>query len=249
MADREALRDAAGRAVATFVPGTRDGLPLADDVAVAPGVALADVAAAAEASLGGHIVGAAVDLGELLVARGATARRRVVVMTRDLRPAVAPVTPAAGVSVAPAGATAPDALLDAYIAAYPPGHPDHRPGLGRDGEREELRELMAGEVIGTQLACSRIAVAGGEEVGAALLYDHRGVPPLGGPWVGELFRHPDAPAGTGAALLASALSAARAGGMATVGLVVTEGNPARRLYERAGFVERQRLFAVLLPPR
>lgn len=247
MTDREALRDAAGRTLATFVRGTRDGLPLADDVALAPGVALTDVADAAAASLGGHIVGATIDLGELLVARGATARRRVVVMVRDLRHPIDRVAPAPGVSVVPAGATSPGALLDAYVAAYPPGHPDHRPALDRDGEHEELRELMSGEVIGAQLACSRVAVAGGAEVGAALLYDHHGAPPLGGPWVGELFRHPDAPAGTGAALLASALAAARAGGLATVGLVVTEGNPARRLYERAGFVERRRLLAVLLP--
>lgn len=249
MADREALRDATGRDVATFVRGTRDGLPLADDVLPAPGVAHEDVAAAAEASLAGHIVGASIGVGELLVARGATPRRRVVVMARDMGVVVEPVAPAAAVSVLPAGSTSPDALLDAYIAAYPPGHPDHRPALDREGELEELRELMAGEVVGPQLACSRVAIAGDAPVGAALLYDHAGKRPLGGPWVGELFRHPDAPAGTGAALLASALAAARDDGLATVGLVVTEGNPAQRLYERAGFVERQRLFAVLLPPR
>ena len=65
-------------------------------------------------------------------------------------------------TIEPAAGRTPDDLLDAYIDAYPPAHPDHHVGLDRDGQREMLRALMAGEVIGPLLGCSRVArTAGG----------------------------------------------------------------------------------------
>jgi GNAT superfamily N-acetyltransferase len=98
------------------------------------------------------------------------------------------------------------------------------------------------------LACSQTAAAGGAMAGAALILDRPGDPPLCGPWVGELFRHPDAPPGTGAALLAAALDRAAADGLPHVGLRVSSGNPALRLYERLGFTPTRSSVAVLVPP-
>ena len=46
-------------------------------------------------------------------------------------------------------------------------------------------------------------------VGAALIMDMSGSPPLDGPWVGELFRHPEAPPAPGPRMLV-ARSTARA---------------------------------------
>ena len=59
-------------------------------------------------------------------------------------------------------------------------------------------------------------------------------PPLHGPWLLELFRVPGR-RGVGALLLERALHELAAAGHASLGLSVTEGNPARGLYERLGF--------------
>jgi ribosomal protein S18 acetylase RimI-like enzyme len=50
----------------------------------------------------------------------------------------------------------------------------------------------------------------------------------------ELFRDPAHP-GTGRALLERALQRAAAAGLPALGLAVTDGNPAARLYEAVGF--------------
>jgi GNAT superfamily N-acetyltransferase len=67
--------------------------------------------------------------------------------------------------------------------------------------------------------------------GAILIGTLPGDPPLNGPWIIELFRHP-AHRGVGRALLERALAIAP---VPALGLMVTEGNPARRLYEALGF--------------
>jgi GNAT superfamily N-acetyltransferase len=206
------------------------------------------IADAVERDLCGHIIGAPRELGELLVARGAVARRRSTLMECDPAAARPPdPAPPAGVTIEPAAGRTPDDVLDAYIDAYPPAHPDHHAGLDRDGQREMLRALMAGEVIGPLLGCSRVARTAGGYVGAALVFDPAGEPPLGVPWVGELFRHPDAPRGVGAALLAAMLDQARDDGLAVVGLRVSDGNPARALYDRLGFRPRQEVVTVFVP--
>ena len=212
------------------------------------GASAEQIADAIERELPGHIVGAPRELGELLILRGAIVRRRSTLMECDPsaeRP-LAPVVPP-GVTIEPAPGRTPDDLLAAYMDAYPPAHPDHHVGLDRDGQREMLRALMAGEVIGPLLDCSRVARTAAGYVGAALVFDPSGEPPLGGPWIGELFRHPDAPRGTGAALLAATLDRARADGLRVVGLRVSDGNPARELYDRLGFRPRQEVVTVFVP--
>ncbi|HEY5144250.1 MAG TPA: hypothetical protein VII98_12195 [Solirubrobacteraceae bacterium] len=245
---RTTLRGTGGDSVATYLAGTREGLPLADDLQPAAGATPELVIATVLRELRGHIVAGGVALGEALVAAGAQPRRRARVMTRDPQ-AMPPDAPApAGAAIEQATASDVDALLDAFVAAYPPGHPDHRAGGDRPSEREQLRALMAGEVIGPLLACSRLARDGsGAVVGGALVCDPPGGPPLAGPWLGELFRHPAAPAGTGAALLAAALARARADGLRSIGLAVTDGNPALRIYVDAGFTVAREQFAVLVP--
>lgn len=62
-------------------------------------------------------------------------------------------------------------------------------------------------------------------------------------WVHAVYLHPDARGtGAGAALVAAAIDRARADGVKTVGLWVNGKNvPARRLYERLGFLETGRV--------
>jgi ribosomal protein S18 acetylase RimI-like enzyme len=132
-------------------------------------------------------------------------------------------------------------LAPARERAYPRGHVDWE--LGWD-PRVELERILAGEECGPLLACSRVGVADGAVVGAALVTDDADgglvVPP--GLLVADLYRDP-APRwrGLGGALLRRALAAAAEaapaadGGREAAHLVVTEGNDARRLYDALGF--------------
>ena len=93
---------------------------------------------------------------------------------------------------------------------------------------------MAGEVIGPLLGCSRVALTADGYVGAALVFDPAGEPPLGVPWVGELFRHPDAPSGVGASLLAATLDQARDDGLARRRAARQRREPGARALRPAG---------------
>jgi GNAT superfamily N-acetyltransferase len=145
--------------------------------------------------------------------------------------AAAPL-PAGMTAEAPGRPTA--ELVPARTRAYPPSHPDWAatwdPG-------RELGRILAGTECGELLDASRIAVADGAVAGAVLLTDDPEgslvVPP--GLLVADVFRDP-APAwrGVGSALLRRALAAA-ADGHDAAHLLVTEGNPARRIYDRLGF--------------
>ncbi len=73
-------------------------------------------------------------------------------------------------------------------------------------------------------------------VALALINRMLAEPPAGGPWVSEICRHQNPRyAGLGAALLRQVMAQLAADGESSLSLVVTEGNPARQLYERLGF--------------
>ncbi|HEX8100987.1 MAG TPA: GNAT family N-acetyltransferase [Solirubrobacteraceae bacterium] len=247
MPEREVLRDAGGRPVATYVHVDRRSGPMADLVVPAAGVERADVVAALFAQRPGWLAGTEDRaLGDALIRAGAQLRRSAHVYSRDLRagPPV-PESPAPpGVVMAPLEAVDDD-LAAACAAAYGADHPDHRPHAGPDA----LEALVAGEVVGHLMHASRAAWRDGRQVGAVVITDSPHDPPEGGPWIGELFRAPDPRlAGLGAALLAAALHAARDDGLATLGLVVSDGNPARALYERFGFRHLASACTVWLSP-
>jgi GNAT superfamily N-acetyltransferase len=122
-------------------------------------------------------------------------------------------------------------LLDAYRAAFGTGHVDYR---DEPPERSlaDLESHLSGREFGPLLRGSGLAIApDGAVAGAILLGRLPGDPPLNGPWVIEVFRHP-AHRGVGRALCERALALVQ---VETLGLMVTEGNPARGLYEELGF--------------
>ncbi|MEU6426137.1 GNAT family protein [Microbispora sp. NPDC046973] len=231
-AERHGLAGAGGVPVMSYIEGVRDGGPWAYAIEdIGPGAA-----DAITSRMPGWVVSAPVELGRALLDRGARLLRHMNVMRCDL-PIARPVAGAApdGFRIVSCDRSPAD-VFPAWFAAYPPGHPDYRPRDREKALKEELVPLLGGEEIGPLLPCSVLAVRDGssgmgEVVGGVLVTDSNR-----GPWIADVFRHPDrSPRGLGALMLSATLAQAGADGLTCVGLVVTEGNPARRLYERLGF--------------
>ncbi|KAA9373891.1 GNAT family N-acetyltransferase [Microbispora cellulosiformans] len=229
-----------GSPAISYTEGERYGLPCADQVeALSP-----DAAGVILEKLPGWAVAGPPDLGRELLAHGARLRRHAHQMTCDLR--TAPPADAAapeGFRFVPCD-RAPEDVFPAWRAAYPPGHVDHRPRDGATGLREELAPLLAGEILGELLPCSVLAVDEGDTVAGGVLVNRFG--DLA--WVTEVFRHPGrTPAGLGARMLGAVRERAYATGWDRLGLAVTEGNPARRVYERLGFTLVHSSMTVVIP--
>lgn len=194
-----------------------------------PGVSVERAAKAILEQLRGMRIAADEPLGRALVAAGGSQLRHAHLMTHDM--AVRPQwRHPRGYRLTDLDRPATD-LLDAYRAAFGPGHVDYR---DEPPERAlaELESHLSGREFGPPLRGSGLAVAvDGTVAGAILLGVLPGEPPLNGPWLIEVFRHPDH-RGVGRALCERALALAD---VPVLGLMVTEGNPARGLYETLGF--------------
>jgi len=191
------LVDAAGDVVGSFELGDRDGRPLADRFRPADGVAPERAAAAAMAELKGWRLSGDEQFGRLLIALGARPRRHAHAMSRDLirDPAptewLEPQVPA-GTRLTVVDRPAAD-LVPALLAAFPPDHPDFETVPAREHPELDLAELMSGRLMGPLLRCSALAVGeGGDVLGAILVNGGAGEPPFGGPWISNVFRHPEA---------------------------------------------------------
>ncbi|MFI0462939.1 GNAT family N-acetyltransferase [Saccharopolyspora sp. 5N102] len=186
--------------------------------------------------------------GEALLRAGARLKRHAHAMRRDLRadpppPEWAELTPAAPLRVVACDRPASE-LLPAWREAFPPEHPDRGSGDDQQVLVELLQPLLAGRVLGPVLGCSALVVDAGDRVAAGLVInDHDGVP-----WVGDVFRRPAAEfAGLGGLLLRRAMAWLNAQGWHEVGLAVTVGNPAQRVYERLGFAITATTMTVEIP--
>lgn len=222
------LRDAEGP-VGTYDRDERGGVVYADLFRREPGVSVERAARAVLADLRGMRIAGDEALGRALIAAGGRVLRHAHLMSHDLAERPEWHEPA-GYRLTDVDRPAAD-LVDAFRAAYPPGHLDHREESG-----EQVLTLLDGYLQGREfgplLRGSGLAVVpDGPVVGAILIGTLPGDPPLNGPWVIEVFRHPAHP-GIGRALLERALAIADA---SALGLMVTEGNRARGLYERLGF--------------
>jgi GNAT superfamily N-acetyltransferase len=228
--ERRTLVDADGLPIARFAHVERDGRVLADLLELEVPVVRAAPFILAE--LRGMRVAGPVDLGRALVAAGGRLHRHSHAYSHDLhdRPAV-PSTYELTPVDRPAGE-----LLPVYLAAFAPGHPDRTEA---PEARRHLDGLMAGK-LGALLPGSGLAIADGQVVGAILIATIADAPPpFGGPWVMEVFRAPEA-RGAGRALLARALALTTG----SLGLAVTDGNPAEKVYAALGFRRVFTAFAV-----
>lgn len=174
--------------------------------------------------------------GEALLRAGARLKRHAHGMRRDLRSDPPPrewarLVPARPLRVAACDRPASE-LLDAWREAFPPDHPDRVSDSDQQVLAELLQPLLTGRVLGPVLACSALVVDAEDRVVAGLVVNDRD----GVPWVGDVFRRPAAEfAGLGGLLLRRAMAWLSEQGWHEVGLAVTVGNPAQRLYERLGF--------------
>ncbi|MEU4117317.1 GNAT family N-acetyltransferase [Kitasatospora sp. NPDC028055] len=238
--------DSAGAPVLRYQPGEREGRPWADLLEVLGDSA--DAVAYIRAELAGWVVSASPELGQRLLAQGARALRHAHTLRRDLRADPPPADWAGaplreGLRAVPCDRS-PEELLEPWRAAFDPAHVDHFPGDDARALAERIGPLLAGKAIGPVLPSSLLAVdAEDRVVGAAVLTDRDGLP-----WVAEVFRHPQRGyRGLGADLLRRAVADAAGRGLADVHLVVSEGNPARRVYESLGFELRETSLTVLVP--
>jgi hypothetical protein len=224
--ERRKLVDADGMPLARFLHVERDGRVVADLFELEVPVERALPAILTD--LSGMRVAGPEPLGRALIAAGGILARHAHVYSHDLRERPTPALPA-GLRFAAADRPAAD-LLPAYLASHPPGHVDAHVLVGEDSGLH-LARILNGE-WGRPLAGSGLAVDADERVAGAILVNQfaDAEPPFGGPWVMELFRAPGAP-GAGRALLERALALTEG----TLGLVVTHGNPAERLYVALGF--------------
>lgn len=166
----------------------------------------------------------------------------------------------ADLTLVPPEEVSPRRLHRVHRRAYPRTHPDHPAG-----DFDRLVQLIGGALFGGLLGGSAVALRGRRPVAGVMVGHENGdsslaasVLPraghdvaslaLSGPAVVDLFRDPeDAPRGLGAVLLRRALALTAKEGAPSLSLTVTEGNPARRVYERTGFTHSHSNVALRLP--
>jgi GNAT superfamily N-acetyltransferase len=220
MPDRTMLTDTDGTPIATFDDIERDGRRVADLLELE--VPVERAVRPILAQLKGYRVAGPVELGRALIEAGGTPARHAHIYTHDLAGRPVPHPPP-GITLTPVDRPATE-IVPAYLAAHPPDHPDYEVIAAEDSDAW-FDSLLAGSLLDS----SGLAIANDTVVGGILIADFAG-PPFAGPWVMELFRDPGH-RGAGRALLERALQRSHA----PLGLAVSEGNPAARLYERLGF--------------
>lgn len=223
-----------------------DGVWRPDDVPVAEAVATI-----CRAFPGWAVSTSDVELAQSLVGARAETLRHAHAMSHDLQTLPDRSAPA-GLEIeavdAQRLAAEADRVGPALAAAYPPGHPDHRHGSASEAAAA-IRRVAAGQVLGPLLPVSVLASQAGVIVGGCLVVAREGLPPDGGPWVLDVFRHPGLAAPrTGRAMLVEALHRAREAQLPALSLAVSHENAGpRKLYEDVGFTDVSQSRTLAIP--
>ncbi|MGV9766084.1 GNAT family N-acetyltransferase [Micromonospora tulbaghiae] len=223
-----------------------DGTPVASDVRALPEAPLTRLVAQVRRDLAGHRLETPDEaLAAALVADGLELSRAATDMRHDLTGVPEPVALPDGWSLGAPGWD--DDLAEGLDAAYGPDHPD---GRWQPSDTDEVRAMFdTGEPVPPLVpASARLIDPDGRSAGHVL---------CAGPvpwtdddcvWILNLGVAPRAQRrGFGRALLVHALRGARAAGLPSVGLSVVDGNPARHMYDAAGFRTLTRVLTVRIP--
>jgi mycothiol synthase len=242
-ADGSLLVDELGRAVARFQVTSEGGERVVRHLQPAAGMSADQAARVAVAELGGCRVKSTDEgVARALIGAGCTLVRAATDMHRDPRAPIPAVAMPAGWRLVAHDWD--DDLAVALQEAYGPDHPDRSDRVAR------LRSLTEGErgLVVLPGATVRLQDPSGRSQGQVFTV---GPVPWGSEptsWVLDLAVSPGGQGrGFGAALLAYAISGTRDAGLTTAGLTVTDGNPARRLYDRMGFRPVLRHFEMRAP--
>ncbi|WP_405494858.1 GNAT family N-acetyltransferase [Nocardia sp. NBC_00511] len=225
------IRDGDGVPIAHYEHEWRSGRPWAADLSMDDEVTTVNprVVSLVATTLAGWGATAIAEVAGPFIANGAQSVRVFHTYTMNLTDSSATIEPdlRPGLRAVPARNMSAAALRPALSAAYPPSHPDF------DSEAfAALDGLYDGTLMGPLSPCSTTVVEGHRVVAAALVNDTES----DGPWLSEIFRVPEPQfAGLGTALLQIVIAQATAAGLPTLGLSVTDSNPARTVYERIGF--------------
>jgi mycothiol synthase len=237
------LIDGRGVAVASYRSRVEDGDEVVGRFLPTPGISADRAARVAVRELAGRRVTThEEEVARALVGAGCTLIRAATDMQCELNESI-PVVPLE-VGWALIAHDWDDDLAVALAAAYGPDHPDRGDRVGR------LRGLVESERGLVLLPGASARLRGPDWRSAGQVFTVGPVPwsvtPMS--WVLDLAVVPGAQGrGFGAALLAYAMRGTLEAGLATAGLTVTDGNPARRLYDRMGFRPVLRHFAVRAP--
>jgi GNAT superfamily N-acetyltransferase len=158
-------------------------------------------------------------------------------MTLDLAHFACDVVPATIPRFRMAALTDLVAAAEASAASTPAGHPDHWSWPDFEARVNYWQRLMTGEVCGSVFEASGLLDSQEHVVGGLVVTL---MPETswwkGGAWIAEVFIVPEHQAqGLGRILMLRGIERAKAVGEPRIGLTVTDGNRAGRLYERLGF--------------
>jgi len=240
------LRADDGAVLARFRLRDDDGQRVAAAVRPEAGVPAARVAAQALRDLAGTQVETPDDdLAAALVAGGAALTRSATDLRHDLTALPETVALPGGWALAEAGWD--DDLAEAAAAAYAPGHPD---GGWTENDTKAIRAMFerADPVPPLAPASARLVGPDGRSAGHVLCAGPVPWTDYTCAWVLNVAVGPAAQGrGFGRALLAHALRGTREAGLPALALSVVDGNPARRLYDAAGFRVVTRVLTLRLP--
>lgn len=235
-----------GAPVLSFVP-TDHGHPTADEAQPLVGVEGRVVVRAVRSQLGGFWFSSADDgLTDALIADGAFVVRHSHVMTCDVTRKQRSRA-ADQVRIVPIRASS-NELAELNVRAYRPDHVDFETNDAAEAQRD-IDAMLEGTLIGPFMeSASAMVTDAGRPVAVLIVNRMPGHATATGPWVTELFRDPDPSyRGFGTALLDRAIRTLRSEGETSLSLAVTDGNPAREVYLRSGFVPVASFRKLLIP--
>jgi len=142
----------------------------------------------------------------------------------------------------------PESLFDSWNKAYGPNHPDHVTGEKQALINEHLAPLLDHSELGPNHRASITLVDNEMPIAAIIISLREGHAPFGGPWVSEIWVDPHHQ-GEGIAqfLIVQAKEKLAKDGFTSLGLAVTNGNPAKSLYATAGFTTVKEFWTLKLP--